>query len=504
MTAPARPWPVLVLLAIWALAACAPQAPVVGVPNVDRQAIEVRLAADIAALSADEMGGRKPGTPGGRMTYDYIEQRMTEIGLVSGTNDPGSYWRMPVDLLETQPESGQLTLGQGRRRVAIGSADAAVFTPRRRALAIGGPGPGVPVVFVGYGDGSVLGDALAGAVAVMLADPGRDGARRDALFRQRATAVLTVLPNAGVLGAVREAEERRRIQLAADEQDNLSAYITDKALADMIGARRWASLKSEAEEPGFAPLELNLSIELVASADRREFMSNNVIGMIPGSAPGSGAVLLLAHWDHLGECGPPEAADRICNGAADNASGIAMMLELARRLKQGPPPPRDIYVLATTAEEPGLLGIRAFVRNPPLPLASIVAAFNLDMMAVAPAGAPLGFIGRGQDENLDAAILAAAARAGRRIGDQSLADSFLQRQDGWALVQAGVPAVLLSSTYGSRAILDPFIASRYHKPGDEADRIEYGGMIDDLLLHHELLSEIADPARYPAKPAAAP
>jgi hypothetical protein len=126
------------------------------------------------------------------------------------------------------------------------------------------------------------------------------------------------------------------------------------------------------------------------------------------------------------------------------------------------------------------------------------------MMAVAPAGAPLGFIGRGLNADLDAAILAAAARNGRRIGDQSLADSFLQRQDGWALVQAGVPAVLLSTTYGSRGILDPFIAARYHQPGDEAGRIEYGGAIDDLLLHEDLIRTIADPARYPAAAPAQP
>jgi aminopeptidase YwaD len=356
----------------------------------------------------------------------------------------------------------------------------------------------VPVVFVGYGDGSVLGDALAGAVAVMLADPGRDTARRDALFHQRATAVLTVVPDSGSLAAVRAAAERPRLQLASEEEDNLAAFITDKAFAEVIGARRWASWKAEAATQAFAPIELNLSVSLEATSDRREFASQNIIGMIPGSEPGSGAVLVLGHWDHLGECGPPEAIDRICNGAADNASGIAMMLELARRLKAGPPLGRDIYFLATTAEEPGLLGIRAFVKDPPLPLASIVAAFNLDMMAVAPQGSPVGFIGRGADTALDAAVLAAVDRSGRALGDQSLADSFLSRQDGWALVQAGVPAVLLSSTYGSRAILDPFIAARYHKPSDEVAGIELGGAVDDLLLHEDLIRRIADPQRYPA------
>lgn len=491
------------MLASLLLAACA-RAPVESVPLVDRSDIAARLRADIVDLSSDVRGGRRPGTAGARGTYLWIEKRMGEAGLVSGTNDPGSYWRLPVDLLATEAEGGQLILGQGRRRVVVSEADAAVYTPRRRALAIGGPGTGVPVVFVGYGDGSVLGDALAGAVAVMLADPGKDASRRDALFRQRATAVVTVLPDREALAAVRASETRPRVRLASDEQDNLAAWITDAAFADLIGQRRWQSLKAEAEGGSLTPLELNLSVSLEATTDRREFPSQNIIGMIPGSAPGSGAVLVLAHWDHLGECGPPDAVDRICNGAADNASGVALMLELARRLKAGPALGRDIYFLATTAEEPGLLGIRSFVKNPPMPLSGIVAAFNLDMMAVAPAGSPVGFIGRGSDAALDAAVLAAVAASGRQIGDQALADSFLQRQDGWALVQAGVPAVLLSATYGSRAVLDPFIAARYHQASDEADVIELGAAVEDLLLHEALIRQIADPARYPAKDPARP
>lgn len=479
------------------LVACAP-APAVRAPQIDSDEIAVRLMADIAVLAADEKLGRKPGTAGGRAASAYIEKRMGEVGLVSGTNDPGSYWRMPVDLLATEPQGAQLILTQGKRRVVVPEADAAVYTPRRRALAFGGPGTGVPVVFVGYGDGSVLGDALAGAVAVMLADPGRDGERRAALFRQRATAVLTVLPARADLTRVRAAEERVHVQLASEEQDTLAAYITEDALAGMIGARRWAGLKNEAAAGTLQPLELNLSISIDAAADRSEYSSQNIIGMIPGTAPGLGAVLVLAHWDHLGECGPPGAADHICNGAADNASGVAMMLELARRLKQGPSLPRDIYFLATTAEEPGLLGIRAFVKDPPLPLESIVAAFNLDMMAVAPKGSAVGFIGRGINADLDAAVLGAIAASGRVVGDQALADSFVQRQDGWALVQAGVPAVLVSGTYGSTAVLDPFIAARYHQPSDQADAVELGGAVEDLLLHEALIRRTADPATYRA------
>jgi len=171
------------------------------------------------------------------------------------------------------------------------------------------------------------------------------------------------------------------------------------------------------------------------------------------------------------------------------------MLELARRLKAGGPLGRDIYVLATTAEEGGLLGARAFAKAAPLPLGSIIAAFNFDMVAIATEASPVGFIGRGQTL-LDQVILDYLARSGRELGEQDLADSFIQRHDGWALQQNGVPAVLLSSSYGSRAILRPFLDSRYHRPSDDTAQIELGGAIDDLLLHEGLIRLLADPARY--------
>ncbi len=500
-----RPSLLAALLASLMLAACA-NAPVARVSPVDRDEVAARMRADVENLASDERAGRRPGTAGARATFPWIEKRMIEIGLVSGTDDPGSSWRVPVDLLATEAETSQLTLGQGRARVVVPESDAAVFTPRRRALAIGGPGTGAPVVFVGYGDGSVLGEALAGAVAVMLADPGRDTARREALFAQNVTAVLTVVPDRDALEAVRRREERLKLILASDEQDHLAAFITDKAFAEVIGARRWQRLHADAEAgaASFDPFELNLAVSIDAASDRREFQSQNILGRLPGTDPDAGAVLMLAHWDHLGECGAPSDIDRICNGAVDNASGVAMLLELARRLKQGPPLARDVYFLATSAEEAGLLGVRAFVRAPPIPLDQFVAAFNLDMMALAPAGSPVGLIGRGRDPALDAVITAAVAKSGRSMGDQALADSFLPRQDGWVLLQAGVPTVLMSSTYGSRDLLDPFLATRYHQTSDEAAGVEYGGAVDDLLLHEAVIRQVADPARYPRRVAPRP
>ena len=492
----------LVLLASMLLAACA-RTPVASVPVSERAAIEERLRADIAVLASDDFGGRKPGTPGEEKTLAFLEQRFSEVGLLSGTGDPGSYWRAPVELVSARPLTGKLMLARGRNALVVPEEEGVAFTRRRRALAAGGPATGVPVVFVGTGEKPVPPETVAGAMVVLLGEEGRDPSRLAAPFRDRATAVLTVLPDAKAIAALRAANEDERLELASEEVDTLSAYVTDGALARVLGEASWKRLKQRSEEADFTPIEIQLAISIEATAERREFTSANVIGLIPGTTPGSGAVLVLGHWDHLGECGPPEAADRICNGAADNASGIAVMLELARRLRSGPLPGRDIYVLATSAEESGLLGVRAFAAAPPVPLSSIVAAFNLDMLALAPAGAPVGLVGEGRTP-LDPVILAEIARTGRSTGDKRLAESFVPRQDGWALLEKGVPTVLLSSAFGSNAVLRPFLESAYHRPSDTAETLELGGAIDDLLLHEALVRIFADPARYSPPGAAQP
>jgi Zn-dependent M28 family amino/carboxypeptidase len=104
-------------------------------------------------------------------------------------------------------------------------------------------------------------------------------------------------------------------------------------------------------------------------------------------------VLVMAHWDHFGQCGTPP---RLCPGAVDNASGVAVITEVARSLVRGrraAPMDRDVYFLATTGEELGLLGAMAFAENPPLPLDKVVAAFNVDSTGLVPAGRPVAIVG---------------------------------------------------------------------------------------------------------------
>ncbi|MDR7102554.1 M20/M25/M40 family metallo-hydrolase [Croceicoccus sp. BE223] len=228
----------------------------------------------------------------------------------------------------------------------------------------------------------------------------------------------------------------------------------------------------------------------------------NLIGRLPGTEPRAGAVLLIAHWDHLGfgsRC-PAKGADRICNGAVDNATGLAMMIEIARKLAEGPRPRRDIYVLATGGEEDGLRGALAFVQDPPVPLGKFVAVFNLDTEGVAPAGAPAVVLGTPGPPGI-AALTELIERTARDEGVRIVSpDSgnlqFLKRQDGWVFDAVGVPAAIVSAAFAQQTRLTEYMRKRYHRANDEVSGVELGGTADMVRLHVALLRRAADPARF--------
>lgn len=459
--------------------------------KADFASIESNMRGHIARLASEEFGGRRPGTDGEALTLNYIEGELKRAGYVSGTNDPGNFWRAPVPLVRTMPVSSRIEIRVGRNRTVLPAAQAAAFTRGRRGLIEGGE-----ILFVGRQSASVGDEEIRGRIALMLSEPGQSPARRETLFGKGAAAIITVVDDEPSIDQIRGFYGNEKLAIVSEDQNHLTGFVTQSAIAAVLGAERWQRLIASADAADFAPVVVAATGTIEAVSDRRLITSHNLIGRLPGTKPGSGAILLLAHWDHFGQCGEEGEADRLCNGAVDNASGVALMLELARRLSAKGPHDRDIYVLATSAEEWGLLGAKAFVDSPPMPLDSVVAAFNFDTVALAVRGAPVGFVGEGKTP-LDAIILDAIARARREVGDRELADQFIQRQDGWVLLQKGVPAVVLSSALGSKAVVDPYIATRYHRASDDIDGIELGGAVDDLLLHEELIRRLASTKHYP-------
>ena len=223
---------------------------------------------------------------------------------------------------------------------------------------------------------------------------------------------------------------------------------------------------------------------------RGAFTAYNVVGMAPGRRPDGRAVVVMAHYDHLGLCLPAGAPDRICNGAADNASGVAAMIAVAQRV-MAMRLDRDVWFVATSAEEWGLLGAKAFANSPPLPLGNIIAGFNLDTIAIAPKGMPVAMIAA-KGVALGSLVRDSAKAMGRAWDGDDEAASFLQRQDGWALAQRGVPMIMAGGSFSDLRRLQAFLAENYHSPSDELGTdTELGGAVDDANLHVELVRRAA-------------
>jgi hypothetical protein len=475
-------------------------APTAGMAAPRRDAVlEAELMDHIRVLASDEFEGREPGTEGEAKTLRYLAKEWFDIGLVSGTNDPGNEWFAPVTLTAREPASSSAVFARKGRRQYVPRDAVLMLTSGRRSLV-----RDAPILFVGKGQGAVPARSeLAGRVALLL-DAGIDNSdRQNALLAAGASAVLTVLDGDRTLDSIAARRRRSGYALADDMVGgDLEGFITREGVERLLqgSGKAFDALQQTSAASDFAPQLLDVTATLEATTNETTIRTHNLIGKLPGRRPETGAVLFLAHWDGFGICAEPPAEDLICNGAIDNASGIAVLTEIARRVSRLPQMDRDIYFVATTAEELGLLGAQAFAENPPLPLGQIVAAFNIDSFAIAPAGTPLAIVGKGMT-GLDPQIAAVARQQKRKLVDGDAANAYVRRQDGWALQQHDIPAVMVTSAYGDLSRLERFFDTNYHRPSDDLKQpIELGGAAEDVAFHVALARWFADAKRVPARP----
>ena len=480
-----------------------------------------QLRTHMSVLASDDFGGREPGTAGEAKTLRYIAKQWFDMGLVSGTNLAGHPWFAPVTVVAREPAASVAQFRRGGHLLTLPAEDALVLTSGRRSLI-----EGAPLLFVGTGRGALPARTeLEGRVAVLLdreasvgasadvsaANSAQNSTRQNALLTGGAAAVLTVLdgandPGGRTLASVIARRKRAGYALASEALGgDLEGFVTAKGFGRLLGAGApdLAALQAEAARPGFTPHLLDMTASLEATTRETTIHTHNAIARLPGKHPGAGAVLVMAHWDHFGTCAQAPAEHLICNGAIDNASGVAAMIEIARRLSKAPQSDRDIYFVATTAEELGLLGAEAFAENPPLPLEKVVAAFNLDSVAIAPAGSPSGVVGRGLTP-LDAGIAQVAREQHRALVSADLPNvpvrDLLRRQDGWVLLHHDVAAVMVTSAYGDPARLAHYFDTDYHRPSDVMKpAIEYGGAAQDVVFNVGLVRFFADLRKYPGK-----
>ena len=494
------------------------------------------LAADIAVLASDEFEGRGPASKGEELTLEFLKEEFEKLGLAPGNGD--SYFQeVPLVEMTVNFGTGLLIWGDKTTTRLIYGDEYSIWTRRtvervsldRSDMVFAGYG----IVAPEYGWNDYEGLDVRGKTVVLLVnDPGY-ASRDSALFNGRAmtyygrwTYKLEEAARQGAEGALVIHEtgpagypwevighwNRHHFELVAEEGEAsycaLEGWLQGEVARELFrqAGKDYDALKEQAATRDFQPVPLNLRISLTLTNTIRRSTSHNVLALLPGRNRPDEVVIYTAHWDHLGK-DPSLKGDQIYNGARDNATGVAGLLELAEAFSRlGRRPARSLLFLAVTAEEQGLLGSRYYATHPVFPLEKTVAAINMDGLNIFGPMKDVTVIGYGNSE-LDDYAEAAARRQRREVRpDPEMEKGFFYRSDQFSFVREGVPALYLSGgidhvEHGeawTREQMDNYTAEHYHKVTDEFDPAwDLSGAVDDLRLlfaiGHRLSRERAFP-----------
>ncbi len=526
----------LPLLLVLLLAACGTPEPAAVDPENPPEALLAALdsatvRAPLEILSADSLEGRGTGQPGEAKAVAYIADQMRQAGLQPAGDDGTFFQKVPL-LGATPSPKGPLTFThQDGQRLSLDFIEGFIASTDLEAEEVNTTGE---LVFVGYGidapgydwhsfkDVDVTGKILVAFVndpVATDAEPNRFQAdtltyygrwtyKYEEARRRGAKGALLIhtLETAGypfqVLSGTAAGEQ---IQLATppDNPLELKGWITQDA-AEMLAQMAGASLDqwfAQANDRAFVPQALPVSAALDVAYAVRRFEGTNVAGMIPGAARPDESVVFTAHHDHLGLGAPDETGDAIYNGAVDNASGVAMLLTLAKAFAQAPTPPdRSILFLSVTAEESGLLGATYYARHPRLPLSQAAGNVNVDSGNVHGRTTDIVGIGAEKSQMMDVLRDAAAAEGLSVTLDPLPNQGLFFRSDQLAFARAGVPAVFLKTgasfvgqpaDYGAR-IQETYNLNHYHQPSDEFDPSwPMGGLVQQMRVAARLAFRLA-------------
>lgn len=490
------------------------------------------IKAHMSFLADDLLEGRESGTRGYDIAANYVASQYA-LMHVKPAGDNGAYLQqVPLTAYRSANEGGVSYTGADGKSGALTFGEDYLPSPQARQAETSVT---APLVFVGYGivapergRDDYAGLDVKGKIVVILTGAPSGFQTEIRAHYGNATVKRTEAAKRGAVGTLTlptsSYEKRRPFQRGiANYQEWRMTWNDAKGVPDVRGAAAQGlaslSLKGgaklfagaptslddalvQAETPeglvkGFA-LPTNVTVQLKTEIEKRQ--SSNVVGLIEGSDPTLKAqtIILSAHLDHLGIHG--KDADKINNGALDNAAGIATMLEVARGFKEAKTKPkRSIVLLAVTAEEKGLIGSDYFANNPTVPKAGIAADVNLDMpillydfQDVVAFGADRSSIGP--------AVARAAGRVGIGLSADPLPEEGLfTRSDHYRFVEQGVPSVFLMTGFkngGEKGFKD-FLATHYHKPNDDLNQpINYQAGARFALVNYEIARELADmPAR---------
>ncbi|MBO9617759.1 MAG: M28 family peptidase [Niabella sp.] len=478
------------------------------------------LVQHIKVLASDSFQGRKPFTEGEVRTIAYLQDQFKAAGLEPGNGNRYLQDVPMIDILSHPDPVMQVQSSKGNLQLK-GFDEYVLSTPKTDPVISLDK---VPVVFAGYGvvapeynwnDYAGL-DVKGKIVMVLVNDPGFNNGdttlfkgktmtyygrwtyKFEEAARQGARGCLVIHSTAAAsypFSVVQNGWNTSALRLDNKNEPLLDAegwIAMDAAKKLLIAGGQDTSLIAKADIRGFKPVPLNATVSTHIRTKVTYNKSHNVIGKITGSKYPNEYILYTAHWDHLGIGKPDATGDSIYNGALDNASGTAGLLEFARAWKSlKTPPERTIVFLAVTGEEQGLLGSAYYAQHPVYPVATTVTVLNVDEVNNYGKTKDVMLIGNGQSD-MDDILKEEAEKRGRYISyDASPEAGHYFRSDHFSFAKAGIPAsgqglgidvIGKGKDYG-RKMLEAFNAQHYHAPSDQYNPSwDLSGAIDDLQL----------------------
>ena len=500
------------------------------------------LSQHVQTLGSDAFEGRGPATAGETKTVAYLSDQFAKAGLEPGGDivDGKRTWTQAVPLLRsefTADPNVSLNLA-GKPTPLVQGEQIAVRAPTNgdKMMMI----DGAPLVFVGYGVKApergwddFKGQDMRGKIMVVLVnDPDFEGGEGDfggkAMTyygrwtykyeegaRQGAKGVLVIHetePASYGWATVKNSNTNAMFDIVrqnpAAEHPPLEGWIQRDLAAQLFAASgtSFEAMKAAAKRKDFQPVPLKATLDIHGDAKTEVITSHNVVGILPGTARPDETVIYTAHWDHLGIGQPDATGDRIFNGAIDNGTGLAQLIEQARAFASGPRPQRSVVFMAVTAEERGLLGSEYYAANPLYPAAKTAGAINTDVLGVL--GPARDFSVRGNQKLglLDILVEEGAKRGRRYTPDPDAGTGTFYRSDHFTLAKVGIPA--LSFARGNdlvnggvermRAWETNYRANMYHQPADEFDPSwDFTGMAQDAELIHAVGLRLANSCEWP-------
>ena len=501
-----------------------------------------RLSQHVQTLSADSFEGRGPATPGETKTVEYLTRAFQAAGVQPGGEviNGQRQWTQRVPLLKSDiAGSPHLEFRTPRGAVPLTQGDQiAVRSPLngQKQVALNG----APLIFAGYGvtaperqwDDFKDVDVRGKVIVVLVNDPDFEGGEVDfggkAMTyygrwtykyeegaRRGAAGVLVVHetePASYGWATVKNSNTNTMFDIVranpAAEHAPVEAWIQRDTAVRLFrdAGLDFEQAKAAAKRRDFRPVDLKSTFTAHVNASTEVITSYNVVGMLPGAARPDETVIYTAHHDHLGIGQPDANGDRIFNGAVDNATGTAHLIEQARAFAGRPRTERSVVFLAVGAEEKGLLGSEYYAANPLYPLEKTAGVINTDSMGVW--GPARNFSVSGSVEH---GLLDMLVQHGRRQGRSFTPDprpeaGLFFRSDHFPFAKEGVPAISFRAGNDlvnggierGNALAADYTAKRYHQPDDEFNPAwDFSGMVQDAQLLHGLGYDLANSSAWP-------